>query len=62
MNCQQPRSADRRRQRGQSTIEYAIIATALVVCLFAATSRPGQDMARAIRAFYTDLTLFISLP
>lgn len=57
-----PTNSSRYRQRGQSTIEYAIISAALVVCLFATGSPAGQAMAQAIRTFYTNLTFVLSLP
>jgi len=51
----------RRLQRGQSMTEYMIICVVLLICLF--TTQPvGQQLAQAIRTFYTDLTLFLSLP
>jgi Flp pilus assembly pilin Flp len=49
------------RQRGQSMIEYTIIAAGLALLLFAATP-VGQQLAQAVRTFYADLTLFLSLP
>jgi hypothetical protein len=49
-------------QRGQSMTEYAIICAVLVICLFSTQSPAGQQLAQAIRDFYTDLTLFLSLP
>jgi Flp pilus assembly pilin Flp len=42
-------------------IEYAVICAVLAVCLFAA-SPVGALLASAIRAFYKDLTFFLSLP
>jgi hypothetical protein len=48
-------------QRGQSMTEYMVICAVLVICLFA-TQPVGQQLAQAIRTFYTDLTLFLSLP
>jgi Flp pilus assembly pilin Flp len=50
------------RQSGQSMIEYAIICGVLAVCLFAAQTPAGAQLAQAIRNFYADLTFFISLP
>ena len=50
------------RQRGQSMIEYTIVCAALALCLFAAQTPVGQQLAQAIRTFYTDLTFFLSLP
>jgi hypothetical protein len=49
-------------QRGQSMIEYTIICAVLVVCLFAFDTPVGKALTDAIRNFYLDLTLFISLP
>jgi hypothetical protein len=51
-----------RRQRGQSMTEYAIICVVLVACLFATQSPAGQQLAQALRDFYHDLTVFLSLP
>ena len=50
------------RQRGQSMTEYTIICAVLVVCLFAFDTPAGKELTDAIRNFYQDLTLFISLP
>ena len=50
-----------RRQSGQSMIEYTVIAAGLAVLLFVSTP-VGQQLAHAIRTFYADLTLFLSLP
>ncbi|HXA36699.1 MAG TPA: hypothetical protein VNW26_10225 [Steroidobacteraceae bacterium] len=52
----------RRLQRGQAMIEYAIICSVLAVCLFAAQSPVGKQLAQAVRDFYADLTFFLSLP
>lgn len=49
-------------QRGQSMIEYAVICAVLLICLFATQSPAGQQLAQAMRDFYADLTLFLSLP
>jgi Flp pilus assembly pilin Flp len=42
-------------------IEYTVIAAGLSLLLFAATP-VGQQLAQAVRTFYADLTLFLSLP
>jgi hypothetical protein len=55
-----------RRQRGQSMTEYAIICavlvTALLVPLPPSQQTIGQMLAGSVRAFYADLTMFVSLP
>jgi hypothetical protein len=51
-----------RRQRGQSMTEYMVVATALIVMLFAAGSPVGRELAEAVRNFYSSLTFFLSLP
>jgi Flp pilus assembly pilin Flp len=48
------------RQRGQSMVEYVVIAAALAAALF--TSGAGSALCQAIKTFYANLTLFISLP
>jgi hypothetical protein len=55
-------TARRKRQRGQSMIEYAIICFVLAICLFSAQSPVGAQLAQAVRDFYADLTFFLSLP
>jgi Flp pilus assembly pilin Flp len=50
------------RHSGHATVEYAIIAGLLAVCLFAAVSPAGQMLAQAIRTFYSTLTFYVSLP
>ena len=50
------------RQRGQSMIEYTVICAVLAAFLFAAASPAGRQMADAVRAFYANLTFFLSLP
>lgn len=61
-----PQSSIRRSlQKGQAMIEYAIVAGALAAALFVAdfNGRTGaQFLADAIKAFYRNLTYFISLP
>jgi Flp pilus assembly pilin Flp len=49
-----------RHQRGQSMVEYVVIAAALAAALF--TSGAGSALCQAIKTFYANLTLFISLP
>jgi len=51
---------NRRRQRGQSMIEYVIICSVLAICLFA--TPVGQQLTTALHDFYKYLTFFISLP
>jgi Flp pilus assembly pilin Flp len=48
------------RQRGQSMVEYTIICAALALALF--STGAGQQLAQAVRTFYAELTLFLSLP
>jgi len=43
-------------------IEYTVICTVLAAFLFAAASPAGRQMADAVRAFYANLTFFLSLP
>jgi Flp pilus assembly protein TadG len=57
----------RRFQRGQGMVEYAVIATVLVGALFVPVDLFGgktgaQFLADAVRAFFRNLTYFISLP
>ena len=54
--------AGRRLQRGQSMTEYTVVCAVLLICLFATQSPAGQQLAQALRDFYADLTLFLSLP
>jgi hypothetical protein len=55
-----------RRQGGQSMIEYTIICAVLAGLLFAPLPPSGQTICQqlttAIHDFYSDLTLFLSLP
>ncbi len=57
-----------RGQRGQSMVEYAVIAGVLAAALFVPLpgTQPqqaaGAFLAGKIRDFYNDLTYFISLP
>lgn len=55
-------STRRLRQRGQAMIEYVILCCVLAICLFATQAPAGKQLAQAIHDFYTDLTLFLSLP
>ncbi len=56
----------RRRQQGQSMLEYAVICFVLAVALFAPMPGSQQTAAQllcdSIRDFYSSLTVFISLP
>jgi Flp pilus assembly pilin Flp len=49
-------------QSGHAVVEYAVIASLLAACLFAAQSPAGQMLTKSIHDFYTYLTFFISLP
>jgi hypothetical protein len=55
-----------RRQGGQSMVEYAIICAVLVTALLLPVPPSGQTigqmLAGSVRAFYADLTMFVSLP
>ena len=59
------RIAMRRRQRGQSMVEYAIVGGVLVAALFVADYN-GQTIAEflasVIRMFFRNLTYYVSLP
>ena len=65
MTTAQP-NLSHRGQRGQSMVEYAVIAGVLAAALF--VPLPGQQdaagafLAGKIRDFYDALTYFISLP
>jgi hypothetical protein len=54
------------RQHGQAMTEYLVICLVLALWLFAPLPGSGQTagqlLASKIRAFYSDLTFFISLP
>lgn len=56
----------RRRQSGQSMVEYAVIGTILVSALFfplpGSQETVSQLLCDAIRNFYSSLSLFLSLP
>ncbi|HSI48227.1 MAG TPA: hypothetical protein VLA61_08165 [Ideonella sp.] len=57
----------RRFQRGQSMVEYAAIATVLVAALFTPNGLFGGQtgaafLADMVKAFFRNLTHFISLP
>ena len=62
MNSRQRHSTASTRQRGNATVEYAVIASLLALCLFAAATPAGKMLTQAIQAFYADLTFFLSLP
>jgi len=49
------------RQSGQSMTEFTIVCFMLAFFLFIVTPA-GRLLTDAIRAFYADLTLFLSLP
>ena len=61
-------TASRRAQRGQSMVEYAVIAGVLAAALFvpipgtSPQQAAGALLAGKIQDFYNDLTYFISLP
>jgi len=64
MNTRQAASA-RRRQRGQATLEYAMVSAVLAAALFVAEwdgRTIGQYLADAVRLFFQNLTYFLSLP
>ncbi len=51
--------------RGQATIEYAIAGSVLAMALFVVEfdgKTAAQYLAEAVRAFYKNLSYFISLP
>jgi Flp pilus assembly pilin Flp len=60
--------APRRHQRGQAIVEYTIIGFLLSIALFTPvpgitpSQTAGQLLAGAIRAFYDNVTYFLSLP
>ncbi|HEY3786503.1 MAG TPA: hypothetical protein VGL55_14600 [Steroidobacteraceae bacterium] len=58
--------ARKRGQRGQSTVAYIIICAALAGTLFVPLPpnnlTAAQQLAQAVRTYYSDLTFFISLP
>lgn len=66
MNSTLRRPPTIRNQRGQALIEYAIVATALAAALFYFEFDGGKTGAQyltdMIRAFFRNLTYFISLP
>jgi hypothetical protein len=52
-------------QRGQSTIEYALVAAGLAAALFVVEydgRTAAQYLANAVRAVYASLTYYLSLP
>jgi hypothetical protein len=56
----------RRRQRGQSMIEYVVICAVLVAALFVpipgTQTTASQLLANSVRGLYGSLTFFLSLP
>jgi hypothetical protein len=58
--------APRCRQRGQGTVEYAVIGVALGVALFAPipgmTQTVGQLLASSVHNLYDSVSFFLSLP
>ena len=51
--------------RGQSTIEYAVVAAGLAAALFVVEFKgqtAAQYLAAAVRAFFQNLSFFLSLP
>ena len=60
-----PALARRARQRGQALIEYSIAAAVLITALFVVEFQgrtAAAYLADAVRAFFRNLTYFISLP
>jgi hypothetical protein len=58
-------TARRSRKQGQASVEYLIVAAALVGAMFVADfgGRTGaQHLADMIRLFFRNLTYFLSLP
>ena len=52
-------------QRGQSTLEYALVGAGLAAALFLVKfdgRTAGQYLAHAARAFFQNLAYFLSLP
>jgi sulfur transfer protein SufE len=52
-------------QRGQSTIEYALVAAGLAAALFVVEFKgqtAAQYLAAAVRAFFQNLSFYLSLP
>jgi hypothetical protein len=57
--------ASRRRQIGQSTIEYAVVGAGLAAGLFFIEfngQTAAQYLATAVRVFYQNLSFYLSLP
>jgi len=55
----------RRLQRGQSMVEYLVVATAMVLGMFFIEVKgktSAQFMADMFRSFFKSLTYFLSLP
>lgn len=60
-----PPRVPRLRQRGQAMLEYAVAASALAMALFVAEFQgrtAAQHLADAVRAFFRNLSYFITLP
>jgi Flp pilus assembly pilin Flp len=53
-------------QRGQSMVEYAVAASALALALFFIETPGGKTAAQllvdSVKAFFRNLTYFVSLP
>jgi hypothetical protein len=61
------RPCTQRAQRGQTVVEYVVVAAAMVSALFVIDvttdgKTAAQFLADSIRAFFRGLTYFISLP
>lgn len=60
------RKLGRARQRGQAMLEYAVIGGALAIAMFLVDYGGGrtgaQYLADMIRAFFRNLTYYLSLP
>lgn len=53
------------RQRGQASLEYAIVGAGLAMALFVVDiggRTPAQYLAEAVRLFFQNLSYFLSLP
>lgn len=55
------RIPNRRRARGQSTIEYVVVLLVGVIVLVSGNDPPIQKLAVAIRDYYTDYSYAISV-
>jgi len=56
-----PRSHGRRRQRGQSLIEYLVVLMVGVIVLVSGDDPPIQKLATAIQGYYTDYSFAMSI-